>query len=100
VLRFRQSHTKRALLLREALVVQRFQVVGAPAWIDSERFMIEAKPPASSKLSSFTPSNREAPLVEEQRQMRARLADALNRIGKYSQLCDQVMPVGLGHLSL
>ncbi len=58
-----------ALLLREALGVQRFQVVGAPAWIDSERFMIEAKPPASSKLSSFTPSNREAPLVEEQRQM-------------------------------
>jgi uncharacterized protein (TIGR03435 family) len=58
-----------ALLLREALGVQRFQVVGAPAWIDSERFMIEAKPPASSKLSSFTPSNREAPLVDEQRQM-------------------------------
>jgi uncharacterized protein (TIGR03435 family) len=58
-----------ALLLHEALGVQRFQVVGAPAWIDSERFMIEAKPPASSKLSSFTPSNREAPLVEEQRQM-------------------------------
>jgi uncharacterized protein (TIGR03435 family) len=58
-----------ALLLHEALGVQRFQVVGAPAWIDSERFMIEAKPPASSRLSSFTPSNREAPLVEEQRQM-------------------------------
>jgi uncharacterized protein (TIGR03435 family) len=58
-----------ALLLHEALGVQRFQVVGTPAWIDSERFMIEAKPPASSKLNSFTPSNREAPLVEEQRQM-------------------------------
>ena len=58
-----------ALLLHEALGVQRFQVVGAPAWIDSERFMIEAKPTASSKLSSFRPSNPEAPLVEEQRQM-------------------------------
>jgi uncharacterized protein (TIGR03435 family) len=58
-----------ALLLHEALGVQRFQVVGAPSWIDSERFMIEAKPPVSSKLSSFTPSNREAPLVEEQRLM-------------------------------
>jgi len=56
-------------LLHEALGVQRFQVVGAPAWVDSDRFMIEAKPPASSKLSSFIPSNREAPLVEEQRQM-------------------------------
>jgi uncharacterized protein (TIGR03435 family) len=56
-------------LLHEALGVQRFQVVGAPAWIDSDRFIIEAKPPASSKLSSFTPSNHEAPLVEEQRQM-------------------------------
>jgi hypothetical protein len=53
-----------ALLLHEALGVQRFQFVGAPAWIDSDRFMIEAKPPASSKLISFTPSNREAPLVE------------------------------------
>src|SRR5580704_15035321 len=60
-------------LLLEALGVQRFQVVGAPAWVDSERFMIEAKPPASSKLSSFEPSNREAPLVEEQRQMLAAL---------------------------
>lgn len=58
-----------AQLLHEALGVQRFQVMGAPAWIDSERFMIEAKPPASSKLSSFRPSNPEAPLVEEQRQM-------------------------------
>jgi uncharacterized protein (TIGR03435 family) len=58
-----------AMVLHEALGVQRFQVAGAPAWIDSEHFMIEAKPPASSKLSSFTPSNREAPLVEEQRQM-------------------------------
>ena len=52
-----------ALLLHEALGVQRFQVMGAPAWIDSERFMVEAKPPPSSTLSSFTPSNREAPLV-------------------------------------
>jgi uncharacterized protein (TIGR03435 family) len=58
-----------ALLLNEALGVQRFQVVGAPAWIDSQRFMIEAKPPASSKLSSFRPAKPEAPLVEEQRQM-------------------------------
>ena len=58
-----------ALLIHEALGVQRFQISGAPAWIDSERFMIEAKPPASSKLSSFNPSNSEAPMVEEQRQM-------------------------------
>jgi uncharacterized protein (TIGR03435 family) len=40
-----------AMPLHEALGVQRFQIVGAPAWIDSEPFMIEAKPPASSKLS-------------------------------------------------
>jgi uncharacterized protein (TIGR03435 family) len=58
-----------AMLLHDVLRVQRFQIVGAPAWIDSDRFMIEAKPPASSKLSSFTPSIRDAPLVEEQRQM-------------------------------
>jgi uncharacterized protein (TIGR03435 family) len=58
-----------ASLLHEALGAQRFQIVGAPAWIDSEPFMIEAKPPASSKMSLFTPSNRETPLVPEQRQM-------------------------------
>lgn len=58
-----------AQLLHEALGVQRFQVVGAPSWIDADRFMIEAKPPASSPLGAFTPSNREAPLVEEQRHM-------------------------------
>jgi uncharacterized protein (TIGR03435 family) len=58
-----------ALLLHETLGVQRFQVVGAPAWIDSDRFMIEGKPPESSKLNSFRPSNPEASIVEEQRQM-------------------------------
>jgi uncharacterized protein (TIGR03435 family) len=58
-----------AQLIHEALGVQRFQVAGAPEWIDSERFMIEAKPSESSKLSSFTSSNREAPLVDEQRRM-------------------------------
>lgn len=58
-----------AQLIHEALGVQRFQVVGGPAWIDSERYMIEAKPSASSKLSSFKPSNSGTPLVEEQRQM-------------------------------
>jgi uncharacterized protein (TIGR03435 family) len=58
-----------AQLLQEALGTQRFQINGAPEWIDSERFMIEGKPPASSKLRSFTPSNNEAPLIEEQRQM-------------------------------
>lgn len=58
-----------AMLLHEATGVQRFQIVGAPAWIDGERFIIEAKPPESSKLNSFRPSNPEAPLVEEQRQM-------------------------------
>jgi uncharacterized protein (TIGR03435 family) len=63
------SNYKFAQLLNEALGVQRFQVADAPEWIDSERFMIEAKPAASSKLSSFTPSNREAPLVDEQRRM-------------------------------
>lgn len=56
-------------LLEEALRVQPFQISGAPEWVGSERFMIEAKPPASSRLSTFTPSNREAPLVDEQRQM-------------------------------
>ena len=58
-----------ASLLHETLGVQRFQIVGAPAWIDSEPFMIEAKPSASSKLSLFTPSHRETPLIPEQRQM-------------------------------
>jgi uncharacterized protein (TIGR03435 family) len=58
-----------ALLVHEALGVQRFQVLGAPPWIDTERFMIEGKPPASSALIAFTPSNPQAPLVEEQRQM-------------------------------
>jgi uncharacterized protein (TIGR03435 family) len=56
-------------LLEEAFRIQRFQISGAPGWIDSERFMIEAKPPASSELGAFTPFSREAPLVDVQRQM-------------------------------
>ncbi len=56
-------------LLEESLRVQRFQISGAPAWTDVDKFVIEAKPPASSELSTFKPSNPEAPLVDVQRQM-------------------------------
>ncbi len=50
-----------AMLLQEAVGIERFQIAGGPAWFDSDRFMIEAKPSAASKLNSFRPSNPEAP---------------------------------------
>lgn len=55
-------------LIEEAFSLQPFQISGGPGWVREDRYNIEAKPPASSKLSMSTPSPK-APLEDEQRQM-------------------------------
>jgi uncharacterized protein (TIGR03435 family) len=61
------------MLLQVAFSVGVFQIKGGPAWIDSDRYYVEAKPPASSKSSRANPPSPEAPPNEEQRQMLAAL---------------------------
>jgi uncharacterized protein (TIGR03435 family) len=56
-------------LMQIAFNVQRFQIVGAPTWIDVDRFNVEARPPASSKSSSANPPNKKSPPNDEQREM-------------------------------
>jgi uncharacterized protein (TIGR03435 family) len=56
-------------LIELAFDVQDFQVSGGPVWIASDRYDIDAKPPASSKSSQSRPPYSKAPMNEEQRQM-------------------------------
>jgi uncharacterized protein (TIGR03435 family) len=56
-------------LVEQAFNVQPFQVSGGPAWIQNDRYDIDAKPPASSKSSQYMPAIQKAPMLEEQRQM-------------------------------
>ena len=56
-------------LIEQAFNFQAFQVSGGPAWMQDERYDIDAKPPASSKSSKSIPPYPKAPPNEEQRQM-------------------------------
>src|ERR1035441_1060608 len=56
-------------LLQTAFNVQAYQLSGAALRNDSDRYDIEAKPPAASKASQSMPPYPKAPPNEEQRQM-------------------------------
>ena len=56
-------------LIYYAFNVQEWQVSGGPAWIDEERYDIEAKPPADSMSGKSTPASFKSPPNDEQRQM-------------------------------
>jgi uncharacterized protein (TIGR03435 family) len=62
-------------LIEHAYGVERFQITGGPAWIDTDRYSIEAKPPASSESSRFSPASpKTPPPPEELRMLQALLA--------------------------
>jgi uncharacterized protein (TIGR03435 family) len=56
-------------LLENAFDVQAFQLSGVTGWMTSDRFEIEARPPASSKSVSSNPASPKAAPNAEQRQM-------------------------------
>jgi uncharacterized protein (TIGR03435 family) len=56
-------------IIEQAFDIQPFELTGAPAWVQNERYDIDAKPPASSQSGQLKPPYAKAPLVEEQRQM-------------------------------
>jgi uncharacterized protein (TIGR03435 family) len=62
-------------LIEHAYGVERVQVLGGPAWIDTDRYSIEAKPPASSESSRFSPASpKTAPPPEELLMLQSLLA--------------------------
>jgi uncharacterized protein (TIGR03435 family) len=56
-------------LIQEAFEVHRFQVSGGTAWMRSERYDIDAKPPESSESSRSRPPYPKVPMNHEQLQM-------------------------------
>lgn len=58
-----------AYLIEVAFDVHEYQISGGPAWMNSDRFDIYAKPPATSKSSASRPAYWKVPPNAEQRQM-------------------------------
>ncbi|HEX4347017.1 MAG TPA: TIGR03435 family protein [Vicinamibacterales bacterium] len=61
-----------SMLITQAYRIQPFQLIGAPAWVASDRFDISAKAPQGVELSPTPPG---APPGPQQTMMRAMLAD-------------------------
>ncbi len=56
-------------LVEQAFNLQPFQLSGGPGWMQTERYDIDATPPASSASSKSMPPYAKAPMNDEQRQM-------------------------------
>jgi len=56
-------------LIHDAYNIEMFRILGGPHWPDEDRFDIEAKPPASSESSRWTPESRKSPPNAEMRLM-------------------------------
>ncbi len=56
-------------LIQQAFNIQRFQVSDGPAWIRSDRYDIDAKPPDFAKSKESMPPYQKVPINAEQRQM-------------------------------
>jgi uncharacterized protein (TIGR03435 family) len=63
------------MLIEEAFSIQPFQLSGGPGWIRNDRYTIEARPPASSALSSAKPSPPDNPNDEQRQLLQTLLAD-------------------------
>jgi uncharacterized protein (TIGR03435 family) len=57
------------MLIHDAYAVEMYQILGGPAWSETDRFSLEAKPAASSPLSKWTPVNFKAPPNDEMKKM-------------------------------
>jgi uncharacterized protein (TIGR03435 family) len=57
------------MLINEAYAIEDYRILGGPAWADSDRYNLEAKPPASSPSSKWAPASIKTPPSEEMRRM-------------------------------
>lgn len=67
--RIRATNYTLRLLIHDAFDVEMYQILGGPSWVDTERYAIEAKPPASSPSSKWIPENFKSPPNAEMRLM-------------------------------
>lgn len=63
------SMVKLDYLIQIAFNLQPFQLEGGPGWIHTDRFDLEARPPAGSRSSRANPADSKLPPNEEQRAM-------------------------------
>src|SRR3954471_4442755 len=57
------------MLIHEAYGIEDYLIIGGPAWTGTDRFNVEARPPASSLSSKWVPENFKTPPNTEMRQM-------------------------------
>jgi uncharacterized protein (TIGR03435 family) len=57
------------MLIHDAYGVEMYQITGGPAWLDSDRWVVEAKPPESSASAKWTPPSPKSPPNPEMRLM-------------------------------
>jgi len=67
--RIRVTNETLRQLIHDAYGVEMHQILGGPAWLDSERWVVEAKPPESSESGKWTPASPRTPPNPEMRQM-------------------------------
>lgn len=67
--RIRATNYTLRQLIHDAYNLEMHQIVGGPAWLDEDRFTVEAKPPESSAPAKWTPANPKTPPNAEMRQM-------------------------------
>jgi uncharacterized protein (TIGR03435 family) len=74
--RIRATNYTLRLLIQEAFEMESYRILGGPAWADADRYVVEAKPPASSPSAKWVPENFKSPPNAEMRLMiRSLLAD-------------------------
>jgi uncharacterized protein (TIGR03435 family) len=57
------------MLIHDAFDVEMHQILGGPSWADTERYLVEAKPPVSSLLGKWVPKNNKTPPNAQMRLM-------------------------------
>lgn len=71
--RITATNYKLRQLIQDAYSVDRYQVLGGPAWIDTERYSVEAKPPDTPEWRKVVPPSSKTPPTAEMRRMLQRL---------------------------
>jgi len=67
--RIRATNYTLKQLIHDAYDVKDYRILGGPQWLDADRFDVEAKAPASSDASKWTPANFKSPPSAEMRKM-------------------------------
>jgi uncharacterized protein (TIGR03435 family) len=67
--RIRATNYTLRMLIQDAFNIESYRILGGPSWADADRYVVEAKPPASSPTSKWIPENFKSPPNAEMRLM-------------------------------